>query len=160
MSHCVVWIEHDHAKIFKYSPQTSTKIEIKNKHLGNHHTGHYEQEQRNNLKKYYHEVAENLKEAQKILLVGPGMAKSEFRKHLEAHDHIHLSKNVIGVETMDKSTEGEIKNWQNGFFNSIIFSIRNFSKFGGRNEVKISWCCPDCYRKPHSIFASRFRWRC
>ncbi len=115
MSHCVVWIEHDHAKIFRYSQKPLTKKEINNENTRNHHTGHFEQEKRNNLKKYYHEVAKNLNGADEILLIGPGLAKTEFKNHLD-HDHEHLAKKVVGVETLDKSTEGEIQNVAKKFF--------------------------------------------
>lgn len=115
MSHCVVWIEHDHAKVFSYSPEGSQKSEIKNKYTGSHHTGHFEQEKKNNLKKYYHDLAQQLKDAEKLLLVGPGLAKTEFRNHLE-QDHKALAKNIIGIETLDKSTDGEIQNLAKKFF--------------------------------------------
>lgn len=116
MSHCVVWIEHDHAKIFSYTPGNTQKIELKNKHHATHHTNHVEQEKKNNLKKFYHDLALSLKGANEILLVGPGLAKVEFKKHLEEHDHAQLAKSVIGVETLDKSTDGEIQNMAKKFF--------------------------------------------
>ncbi len=115
MSHCIVWIEHDHAKIFSYSQKSPTKKEIKNDHTKNRHTGHFEQEKKNNLKKYYHEVAKSLNDADEILLIGPGLAKTEFKNHLD-YDHEHLAKKVVGIETLDKSTDGEIQNIAKRFF--------------------------------------------
>lgn len=116
MSHLVVWIEHDHAKIFTYTPGQSSKKELKNKHSGSHHTGGHEHEKKNSLQKFYHEVAVEAKGATEILIVGPGLAKTEFKSHLESHHHHDLAKTVIGVETMDKSTDGEIQNMAKKFF--------------------------------------------
>lgn len=116
MSHVVVWVEHDHAKIFTYTSGAATKKDLKNKHTGSHHTGGHENEKKNNIQKFYHEIAEVLAGATEILLVGPGMAKTEFKAHLEHHNHAALAKLVIGIEAMDKSTDGEIQNMAKKFF--------------------------------------------
>jgi hypothetical protein len=57
------------------------------------------------LDKYYDRVVEHLKDADAILLFGPGEAKGELRKLL-----VHLGKEdlVAGVEAADKLTDNQI----------------------------------------------------
>jgi stalled ribosome rescue protein Dom34 len=57
------------------------------------------------LDKYYDRVAEHLKDADAILLLGPGEAKGEMRKLLVHLGHGDL---VAGVETADKLTDNQI----------------------------------------------------
>lgn len=58
------------------------------------------------LKKYYQEVLQELANADKILIFGPGMAKTEFYK--EARKSKKLAAKIVGVETTDKMTEKQI----------------------------------------------------
>ena len=59
----------------------------------------------NHLDKYYDEVIAILHGADSILILGPGEAKGELRKRLEAHE---TSGGIVAVETADKMTEGQI----------------------------------------------------
>jgi stalled ribosome rescue protein Dom34 len=56
---------------------------------------------------YFHKVAEALKGAQEILVVGPANAKAEFVKHLQSHDR-ELSKKVVAVEPVDHPTDRQL----------------------------------------------------
>lgn len=57
------------------------------------------------LNKYYDQVIVAIREAETILLFGPGEAKGEFQKRLE---HARLGEHVIDVQTADKMTERQI----------------------------------------------------
>ena len=57
------------------------------------------------LSKYYDEVIACLREADSILIFGPGEAKSELQKQLEGQA---LSERIVGIETTDKMTDGQI----------------------------------------------------
>jgi stalled ribosome rescue protein Dom34 len=57
------------------------------------------------LDRYYDEVISLLHEVTSILILGPGEAKHELQKRLEAHEP-HLAS--ITVETADKMTEPQI----------------------------------------------------
>lgn len=57
------------------------------------------------LNKYYTEVIAYLREAESILLFGPGEAKGEIEKRLMSEN---LSGRIVGVETVDKMTEPQI----------------------------------------------------
>lgn len=64
-----------------------------------------QQEFTEHLNAYYNEVAASLADAESILIVGPGEAKGELKKHLE---HKGLGQRIIGVETVDKMTDPQI----------------------------------------------------
>ena len=57
------------------------------------------------LDKYYDEVISHLRDAEVILIFGPGEAKGELMKRIE---RIKLSGRVAGVETADKMTVPQI----------------------------------------------------
>lgn len=57
------------------------------------------------LNKYYAEVIACIREAESILLFGPGEAKVEIEKRLVSED---LGGRIVGIETVDKMTEPQI----------------------------------------------------
>lgn len=57
------------------------------------------------LHQYYTEVIKAIREADSILILGPGEAKGELEKWL---DHEKLSGRIVGIETVDKLTEPQI----------------------------------------------------
>ena len=63
----------------------------------NRFTGH--------LNEYYDHVVSCIRDAESILIFGPGEAKVELEKRLERES---LSGRVVGVETVDKMTDRQI----------------------------------------------------
>jgi len=57
------------------------------------------------LNKYYDEVIAVLHDADSILIMGPGEAKGELHKRLDAHK---ASKHLVETEPADKMTDGQI----------------------------------------------------
>ncbi len=57
------------------------------------------------LDKYYDEVIARLREADSILILGPGEAKVELAERLR-HD-AHRGR-VVGIDTVDKMTDGQV----------------------------------------------------
>lgn len=62
---------------------------------------HYDE----HLNKFYDEVISVLRDADSILILGPGEAKGELKKRLES---LNVSNRAIILETTDKMTEGQI----------------------------------------------------
>jgi len=108
MSIYAVWLDHDHAKILNFTPQELRHEKVDRSSHG-HHTGNHEQEKKNQIQKFYHELLNHLQSANQILVMGPGQAKTEFVKHMEDHHHKNLLAKVIGVEAIDYVTDGEIE---------------------------------------------------
>jgi hypothetical protein len=57
------------------------------------------------LNTYYDEVVSRIRDAESILILGPGEAKGEFRKRLENEN---LSQHIIGIQPADKMTEAQV----------------------------------------------------
>jgi stalled ribosome rescue protein Dom34 len=57
------------------------------------------------LNTYYNEVISCIRDAESILIFGPGEAKGELKKCLEREK---LSDRIVGVETVDEMTESQI----------------------------------------------------
>jgi len=57
------------------------------------------------LSKYYDEVIPRVRDAESILILGPGEAKGEFVKRLQSED---LGGRIVGVETVDRMTDRQI----------------------------------------------------
>jgi hypothetical protein len=57
------------------------------------------------LNRYYDEVISHIRDADSILILGPGEAKGELKKRLEGTG---LGGRIVGVETSDKMTERQI----------------------------------------------------
>lgn len=120
MANYVVWLDSSHAKIFELHPtqveeKTLTRTEYR------HHSG-FEKEQNNhkNLEKFFHELAGALTNAHEILLAGPGEAKVHFQTHLKQHHHAQIGSKVVGVETTDHPTDGQIIALAKKFFKNHL----------------------------------------
>jgi hypothetical protein len=108
--HCVVWIDHREAHVIEFNPEESEEriVHPKSKHEHLHHkqgavgSGNAPEDHA-----YYHGVAEAIKDAGEILIVGPSTAKLEFFKHLHSHDPAIASR-VVSVETVDHPSDGEL----------------------------------------------------
>lgn len=116
MSSVVVWIDSEHAKVFNLTPTGMQKKDVKkhsHKHSNSHQSTHKNEEEDH----FFHEVAQALGKVEELLIVGPGMAKTHFKSHLEKHHHNELAKAVVGVEATDKHlTENEVLAQARKFF--------------------------------------------
>lgn len=54
---------------------------------------------------YYDEVIASIRDAESILIFGPGEAKDELKERLEGNN---LGGRVVGIETVDKMTDPQI----------------------------------------------------
>ena len=57
------------------------------------------------LNTYYNEIISCIRDAEFILILGPGEAKGELKKHLEREG---LGGRIVGIETTDKMTDPQI----------------------------------------------------
>jgi hypothetical protein len=73
------------------------------------------------IHKYYDDVIAQLREADAILILGPGEAKFELEKRLK---HAELHKLVIGIEPADKLTDRQVAAKVKTFFASQRQAVR------------------------------------
>ena len=106
MSAIVVYLDNEHAKLFKLEPGHADETKM-NREEVRHHTNNEEKKHKDS-NKFYHDVASRLTTASEILVVGHGTAKEQFIHHLKDHHHEAIAKKVVGVETVDNPTDKQI----------------------------------------------------
>jgi len=100
------------------------------------HTGPYEPQQvpaddsrqrafTGHLNIYYDAVIASIRDAESILIFGPGEAKGELKKRLE---RIKLGRRIVGVETADKMTDRQIAAKVRKHFKKSIRQCRGSSR--------------------------------
>lgn len=113
-----LWIDHRKAVIVMVSDEGEETVEIGSNMEGNVHApGRSRSEESksedirdrqfgNRLDRYYEEVAAVVRNADTLLIFGPGEAKGELRKRLE---HAEMKGQVLlEMETEDKMTDRQI----------------------------------------------------
>lgn len=110
-----LWIDHRKTVIVTVADETEEMMEIASdvgKHVrysGTAQTvsGEDQRDRRylDHLSKYYDEVISRVRDAESILIFGPGEAKGEFVKRLESEG---LGGRIMGVETVDEMTDRQI----------------------------------------------------
>ena len=110
-----MWIDHTKAVIFSLADEGAeikripaelnksvqfaggAQKESVEEHGGKRLTSH--------LNNYYDEVLSHIRDAESILIFGPGEAKVELKKRLE---NMELHGHIVGFETVDKMTDNQI----------------------------------------------------
>ncbi len=108
-----LWIDHEKAVIVSVTgTQEETRLIHSNVEKQRRQTGVSmpaddvrQRELTGHLNTYYEEVISCIRDAESILLFGPGEAKGELKKRLEIDN---LGDLIAGVETADKMTDPQI----------------------------------------------------
>ncbi len=121
MNNYVVWLDSKNAHIFNMKT-TGIEKEVVSKDKIDHHTSHKKDKHKdNNEVHYFKELSKKLKEADQILLMGPGLAKNHFVSHLNSIRSKVLAKKIIGIENLESfehETEKEMMAQVHKFFKS------------------------------------------
>lgn len=116
--HAAVWLDHSEAHVMHISPDDVEKSVIHPAHPHQHlhaRSGTVGDGRKGEDQAYYHAVADALKGAQEILIVGPAQAKLQLVKHIHAHDHGLVDK-IVGVETVDHPSDGQLVAYARKYF--------------------------------------------
>lgn len=107
MAHIIVWMEADHAQIVTMGADGVEKTTLKRKEI-NHHTfnkkDHHGDPATNH---YFKELADLVSKGEELLFVGPGLAKTHFKKFLESN-HPHIFGLVVGWLDSDHVSENQL----------------------------------------------------
>lgn len=107
MSDYILWLDSAKAHVFEINPEMKApqikKYEfehrMKNKKDGHdHHVN----------ETLFKEIADHVGSCKKLLVMGPGMAKTQFCSFLNENYTHSLAKTIIGVETCDHPTDNQI----------------------------------------------------
>jgi len=142
-----LWIDHRKAVIAIVSAEGEETMEIRSnvekqpgRFAGVRSTSHHgqpppaddshEREFTGHLNQFYAEVIAAIRDAESILLFGPGEAKGELKKRLE---HAKLGGHVIAVETVDKMTDRQVAAKVREYFHKEAPAIGPESSHATRN---------------------------
>jgi hypothetical protein len=110
-----LWIDHKKAVIFsladegaeikRISSELKSNVRLSGGAQKESAEEHGDNRLTGNLNDYYDEVLAYIRDAESILIFGPGEAKGELKKRLE---NMELHRNIVGIETADKMTDNQI----------------------------------------------------
>ena len=92
MSYYALWIDHKQAYIYNFTSDGVVESELKSD--SDHSSGAHEND------KFFHNVAQKIGDAKELMIMGPGIAKDEFKNHCDKHHHAKLAKAIVGVRPM------------------------------------------------------------
>jgi stalled ribosome rescue protein Dom34 len=91
MAYYSLWIDKEHAFVYEFTADGVNEIKVKSH--GPNDQAHTE--------KFFHEVASKLNGAKELMVMGPGVAKDQFKHHCENHHHQALAKAIVGIKPME-----------------------------------------------------------
>lgn len=104
-------MDHQEARIFHIYGGGSDQATITSPPQSTHHKHSIGDEGKldpaDDTKRFFHEIAGLIGDAEEILVVGPSKAKLEFVRHVHKHHHA-LEPKIIGLETMEHPSDAEI----------------------------------------------------
>jgi stalled ribosome rescue protein Dom34 len=105
-----VWIDHHEARIFHVEAGSVDEswIQAPRRHVLRHEKGPAEERRHpDDARRFFHDVSVGLRDADQILVMGPGTAKLQLLRHLREHER-ELERRVVGVETVDHPSDRQI----------------------------------------------------
>ena len=118
-----LWIDHKKAvivfltgekqeiKLIKSNVEKQDRRSVTSRHQGRFESqslapeDHRDREFLGHLDIYYNDVIASIRDAEAILILGPGEAKGELKKRLESEG---FKGHILGIETVDKMTDRQI----------------------------------------------------
>jgi stalled ribosome rescue protein Dom34 len=105
--HAIVFLDHHHARVFHLDGTTRSGLTLKEASRRETDHRHHGDGKKPSHDAFFHAVAESLKGANEILVVGPGTAKNEFKHHVEQHDAA-VDQHIVAVEAADHPSEAQL----------------------------------------------------
>ncbi|SDX40449.1 hypothetical protein SAMN04515617_103236 [Collimonas sp. OK242] len=117
-NHVVVWLDHAEAHVIHFSRDAAERELIKthSQHANRHApTGKSGLADPVEQLPYFNDIANALKHSLEVLIVGPGLEKMAFVKHLLRHEH-ELAEKIVSVETVDHPSDAQLLAFARKYF--------------------------------------------
>ena len=117
-NHVVAWIDHAEAHIIHFNPEApeSESVKVTSTYAHGHNKAGVDKAVNpGDAVHYFDAVADAVKDATEILVVGPGMEKLAMMKHLMKHQHLVADK-VVSVETVDHPNDAQLLAYARKYF--------------------------------------------
>lgn len=115
LNHVIVWLDQAEAHVIHFNRETSESEVIKTTSNQHHKGGVEVSSQAADQSPYLNEIAAAIAEAPAILVVGPGIEKMLFIKHLNK-SHAAIAEKVVGVESVDHPSDGQLLAYARKYF--------------------------------------------
>lgn len=124
--HAVVWLDHERARIHHFNAEESQAATIHANGPNSliprddpaHDPGPKTGKKTTEDRRYYEAIVTALEPAQTWLIMGPGLAKKELQRHVEAHEKRFVGR-IAAVEAADHPSDGEILGRARSFFRAF-----------------------------------------
>ena len=120
LQHAVVWLDHHRAVVIDFSRDAEhvhivpSNTEQRQIHRRSGGTGQKAAEDRH----FFDDIVAAIGDAREILIVGPGSARTEFRKDLDKH-HTAVAARVVGVESADHPSVDDLLTYARKYFKRV-----------------------------------------
>ena len=113
-NHAVVWLDQTEAHVIHFSRDAAETDVIKttSQHKKDGVVGNNRAEEDTT---YFDDVAAAITDSKEILIVGPGMEKLAFIRHLNKN-HADIADKVVSVETVDHPNDGQLLAYARKYF--------------------------------------------
>ncbi len=118
LNHVVAWIDHAEAHIIHFNPEApeSEAVKIASSYTHGHNKAGVDKAVNpGDAVHYFDAVADAVKDAGAILVVGPGMEKLALMKHLIKNQHL-VAEKVFSVETVDHPNDAQLQAYARKYF--------------------------------------------
>ena len=122
-TNAAIWLDHREARIFHLHDNATKETTVTAPGAEAHHQqprGHEgSHEHPADAKHFFQDIARTVEGADKVLVVGPSTAKLDFLRYLHLHHHL-LEPKVVGVETVDHPTNGQLVAYAKTYFGAQL----------------------------------------
>lgn len=119
--HVAVWLDHHEARVFRIARDSFDEATFQrgaHHHVRRHPNRNAGARHPDDAKRFFHEIARALEQADEVLVVGPSTAKLEFLKYVHAHDP-RLQARIVGVEAIDHPTDPQLAAFARSYFHRV-----------------------------------------
>jgi stalled ribosome rescue protein Dom34 len=109
--HAVVWVDHQHAQVLHLD---SGSVQVHKIKAHSHHTRQHGSQVRTEHE-FFGEVCDALTDIKEVLVTGAHKAQADFRHYVDKH-RAHIAPRIVGWETVDHPTEGQLVALARRFF--------------------------------------------
>ncbi|MES3021187.1 MAG: translational machinery protein [Pseudomonadota bacterium] len=113
-NHVVIWLDQSEAHVIHFSADAAESDVIKTGAIHKKAGADVSIKEEENIP-YMSEIAASVKDAQAILVVGPGQEKLSFMRYLNKHEAL-IAENVVSVETVDHPNDGQLLAYARKYF--------------------------------------------
>lgn len=122
-----IWIDHSNATLIKSNALAEMTFEHFQSDVESHNHGgeseehlsvtnqhRHEERRHNQLKAFCREILKHVTNPDELVIFGPSTAKHSLKHEIE--EHTVLASKLKGIETTDKLTEAELKEFMQTYF--------------------------------------------